>query len=161
MRLLAAIALALYLVLPLPAGAGDAEDFVRGGSAYDSGDYATALKLWRPLAEQGSVGAQFNIGLVYDQGNGVPQNYKEAVFWWRKAAEQGHAGAQANLGFMYRTGNGVPQDDVVAHMWSNLAAAQGSENGRENRDLYARRMTPSQIEKAQDLAREWLASHPN
>jgi uncharacterized protein len=160
MRLLA-IALTLCLVLPLTAVAGDAEDFNRGIAAYNSGDYATALAVWRPLAEQENADAQYNLGVMYGNGMGVLQNYKEAVSWYRKAAEQGNASAQGSLGFMYRNGYGVLQDFVMAHMWSNLSAAQGNETARENRDLYARGMTPSQIEKAQDLAREWLAAHPN
>ena len=160
MRLLA-IALALCLALPLPAVAGDAEDLAKGAAAARSGDYATALAIWRPLAEQGYASAQYNLGFMYANGQGVPEDDKEAVSWYRKAAEQGDANAQGNLGFMYANGHGVPQDYVMAHMWSNLAAAQGNENGRKNRDLSAGRMTPSQIEEAQRLAREWLKAHPN
>ena len=61
---------------------------------------------------------------------------------------------------MYHRGDGVPQDYVQAHMWWNLAAAQGNEYGIEHRDLVAGHLTPSQIEEAQRLAREWLAAHP-
>ena len=56
--------------------------------------------------------AQFNLGLMYDKGEGVPQDDAEAVRWYRLAAEQGHAEAQANLGWMYDAGRGVPQDDA-------------------------------------------------
>jgi TPR repeat protein len=61
---------------------------------------------------------------------------------------------------MYHRGDGVPQDYVQAHMWANLAAAQGNEDARGARDVIAFMMTPSQIEEAQRLAREWLAAHP-
>jgi len=104
-----------------------------GGYAYERRDYDTALKEWRPLAEQGDADAQFNLGVMYDMGLGVPQDYQEAVRWYRRAAEQGNAGAQNNLGFMYGNAQGVPKDYVLVHMWLNLAAAQGFEKAAELR----------------------------
>ena len=70
-------------------------------------------------------------------------------------ASQGNADAQFNLGVAYANGLGVPQDDVQAHMWFNLASAQGIKLGESNRDLVAGKMTPQQIERAQELARNW------
>jgi len=67
----------------------------------------------------------------------------EAARWFRLAAEQGDADAQAALGLMCAEGNGMPQDIVLAHMWWNLVAAQGDEQAKKNRDLAARRMTPT------------------
>jgi TPR repeat protein len=86
--------------------------------------------------------------------HGVPQDYKTAVKWWKLAAEQGSASAQYNLGLMHFNGLGVPQDNIYAHMWVTLAAANGNEDGTKLRDLVAKRMTPSQLGKAQKLARE-------
>ncbi len=83
MRLLAAFALALCLVLPLPAVAGDEEDFARGLDAAYSGDFATALAVWRPLAEQGHAKAQYNLGVMYANGRGVPEDDQQAVSWYR------------------------------------------------------------------------------
>jgi uncharacterized protein len=74
-------------------------------------------------------------------------------------AEQGNADAQSNLGLMYANGEGVPEDDVYAHMWWNLAGSNGDEIGRGNRDIIAKRMTPSQLEKAQDLARDCVSKN--
>jgi len=71
-----------------------------GLTAYNSGDYATALREWKPLAEQGDVDAQYNLGLMYDNGRGVPQDDKTAVKWYRLAAEKGDASAQYNLSVM-------------------------------------------------------------
>ena len=85
-------------------------DFNKGLTAAQSGDFATAFKEWKPLAQQGDAYAQYNLGVMYDAGNGVLQDYKEAVRWYRLAAEQGLASAQFNLGWMYDNGNGVPQD---------------------------------------------------
>lgn len=115
---------------------------------------AIALRELRPLAEQGDAEAQYNLGVMYNEGKGVPQDYTEAVNWYRKAAEQGFASAQYRLGNMYKDGQGVIQDIVYAHMWSNIAAANGNQDGVTNRDILAKRMTASQFEKAQELARE-------
>jgi len=134
-------------------------DYQAGMDAYNQGDYATALKEWQPLAEQGGADAQVNLGLLYDFGKGVPQDYGQARDWYLKAAEQGHALAQANLGVMYWMGPGVLQDYVQAHMWANLAAAQSQEQAPTLRNILAKKMTPAQIAEAQDLAREWLAQH--
>ncbi|MEK6204273.1 MAG: sel1 repeat family protein, partial [Amylibacter sp.] len=101
-----------------------------------NGNFAMALKEFKPLAEQGHIGAQSNLGTLYSIGKGVPQDYTEAVKWYRLAAEQsyaeavkwyrlaaeqGHASAQYNLGTLYSKGNGVPQDNALAHMWYNIA----------------------------------------
>ncbi len=116
------------LGLTAPAWAG----FDEGAAAYKRGDYATAIRRWRPLAEQGDAKAQSNLGLMYDRGLGVTQDYAEAVKWYRKAAEQGFARAQSNLGFMYRKGRGVPQDDAEAVGWWCKAAEQGNAGAQNN-----------------------------
>jgi TPR repeat protein len=91
-----AILLAVLLCsLSLTAGA---QDFKKGADAYKRGDYATALREWRPLAEQGDADAQARLGFLYYQRLGVPQDVAEAAKWFRKAAEQGLACAQYNLG---------------------------------------------------------------
>jgi len=129
-------------------------DFQKGVAAYDSGDFATALREWRPLAEKGDADAQFNLGVMYSKGQGVPQDYKTAVKWYTLAAEQGVASAQTNLGWMYDKGYGVKQDNVYAHMWGNIAASNGDENGGKLRDEVAKTMTPADISVAQNFARE-------
>lgn len=93
----------LTLMLTGGAAAGPVEE---GVAAYKRGDYATALRLWRPLAEQGDAGARRHLGTMYFKGQGVPQDDVEAVKWWRLAAEQGHADAQYNLGVSYAKGKG-------------------------------------------------------
>ena len=76
-------------------------------------------------AEQGDGAAQFNLGNMYADGRGVPQNDAEAVRWYRMAAEQGVARAQFNLGYMYAEGHGVPKNDAEAVRWYRMAAEQG------------------------------------
>ena len=92
---------------------------------------------------------------MYDKGQGVPQDHEEALKWYRLAAEQGDAVAQDNLSGMYFQGHGVPQDYVSAHMWINLAASNGDKDAVKTRNILETRMTPSQIEKAQEMARNW------
>jgi len=126
-----------------------------GAGAYNRGDYATALKEFRPLAERGNTLSQYLLGVMYYEGRGVPQDYKEAVKWFRKAAEQGDPGAQFSLGLMYADGNGVPKNYVSAHMWLNLAAAKGHKEAVKMRDNLEKRMTRSQIAEAQRMAKQW------
>ena len=147
------IALLLFTLSAFTSWAGD---FQKGMRAYTSGDYTSAFEEFSSLAEQGDAKAQSNLGYMYDNGQGVPQDYKQAVKWYTKAAEQGNERAQYNLGFMYAKGQGVPQDNVYAHMWFNLAAVDGSKDASKNRDIIAKRMTTADISKAQSLARECL-----
>ena len=156
MRNLTATLCLTLAVLLGSAGMSVSQDFQMGLDAAERGDYAIALREWTPLAERGVPGAQYNLGRMYVNGWGVPQDYKTAVKWYRLAAEQGDAGAQYNLGTMY---GAVLLDYVYAHMWWNIAALQGHEGATEYRDTIAERMTPSQIERAQDRARECVAKN--
>ena len=69
----------------------------RGIAYYEQGNYSEAMKWWRKAAEQGDPDAQYNLGLMYDNGNGVQRNYAEALRWLRMAAKQGFADAQTAL----------------------------------------------------------------
>ena len=153
-RILAGVGLALMLTGGAVAGPLD-----DGVAAHQRGDYATALRLWRPLAEQGDARTQIGVASMYDMGLGVPQDYAEAAKWYRLSADQGNALAQNALGVLYSQGIGVPQDYVQAHMWLNLAASHSEAEDRDravqDRDLLASKMTPEQIAEAQKLAREW------
>ena len=131
------------------------DDFQDARDAIDKEDYKTAHQIFLKLAKKGHVEAQFNLALIYDLGKGVPKNHKEAVKWYRLAAEQGLAEAQLNLGVNYGLGRGVPQDYVLAHMWHNLAGSNGNEIAIKMRNILAKEMTPQQLEKAQEMARNW------
>ena len=108
------IILAFLMTLSSPVAA---QDFQKGVTAAQAGDFATALQEWRPLAEAGDAVAQYYLGNMYDYGQGVRQDYAEAVKWYRLAADQGDASTQYNLGYMYRNGVGVPQDYAEALKW--------------------------------------------
>ncbi len=155
-RIISAVVLLVVLIEPAWAG------FDEGMAAYNRGDYATALREWRALAEQGDANAQYNLGLMNYHGRGVPQDYTQAMRWYRKAAEQGNARAQSSLGSMHARGDGVPQDYVRAHMWFDLSASLDTAgtthaNAAKYRDIIIKRMTPARIAEAQRLAREWMA----
>ena len=113
------LALALFGV----ARAGPLED---AQGADQKGDYATEMQILRPLAEQGNALAQLGLGLMYANGQGVPQDYAQAVVWYRKAAEQGDADAQTIIALMYINGHGVSQDYAQALIWYRKAADQGN-----------------------------------
>jgi len=106
--------------------------FQSAASAFERKNYPVALKILTELAEQGDAKAQFNLGVMYDNGEGVPKDASQAVTWYRKAAEQGDAAAQFNLGVMYDNGEGVPKDASQAVTWYRKAAEQGHAKAQFN-----------------------------
>ena len=93
-------------------------------AANDKGDTATALAILRPLADQGNADAQYNLGVIYGEAQGVPRDFVEAGKWFAKAAAQGNASAQYNLGVMYFAGQGFAPDAAEAAKWFRKAAEQ-------------------------------------
>ena len=98
----------------------------QAGKAYKRGDYQKAIKLTRPLAEQGIMEAQFNMGTFYAMGQGVTQDAIKAREWYEKAAQQGDVESQYQLGILYHDGIGISPDYQKAQEWYEKAAAQGS-----------------------------------
>ena len=152
-KLTATLCLTLTIILG-SVGMSASADFQKGLTAARNGDFVTALREWTPLAEQGSASAQYNLGVMYDKGQGVTQDDKTAIKWWKLAAKQGYASAHNNLGFMYANGKGIPQDYIRGYMWWYIAASNGHKDAVVGRDEVSKLMTPTQIEKAQNLARE-------
>ena len=118
----AIILIILALALPGQSHAGTYEDATE---AYFRGDRVTALSLIFPLAAEGDVAAQTHLGILYEFGQGIPQNYAQAARWYRLAAEQGDAFAQHRLGIMYENGLGMAQDHAAAGTWYRLSAIRG------------------------------------
>ena len=145
------VVLTLLIGSMLVAGGSNvcAGPFDDGYVAYERGDYATALSLFRQLAEQGNANAQFFVGYMYKNGEGVPKDFAEAAKWFRKSADQGVKASQSNLGEMYRNGKGVPQNNVFAYMWFTLA------DDKPGLWDVVTAMTPEQIPEGKKLAREW------
>lgn len=139
-----------------------AGDFEEGVAAFEKQrDWAKAVRLLRPFAEQGNARAQFIIGTLYSVGPvGVPPNSPEAIRWLTLSAEQHYSFAQFDLCTLYRDGYGVIQDYVQAHKWCNLAAAQGHQGAILYRDELAKKLLPEDLTTAQKMARDWLEEHP-
>jgi hypothetical protein len=134
---------------------GVADPFEQEVAAWNRGDYATALQLFRPRAEGGNIRAQALLGFSYTNGLGVPQDYVEAAKWYQRAADSGDDIAQYHIGIMHRNGQGVPRDLVRAYMWFDLAVMRGHRGTAMDRDRLAASMTAAQIAEAQELARKW------
>lgn len=164
-----------------------AQDFDKGLAAYNAGDYQTALLYFKDIADGspyaygywieqdcdvllkiscflvpiGTNGpAEFYLGLMYQEGQGVLQNYVEAFRLYHLVAERGDASsaeAQYRLGGMYQNGQGVTQNNVLAHMWYNIAAFIGSSSGY-SRDEVEKLMTTAEVNEAQQMARECMSS---
>jgi uncharacterized protein len=129
-----------------------------GVAAYNGGDYVKAYKEFKESAALGNASAQYRLGSMYDEGQGMPKDSTEAANWYRRAADQGNASAQYSLGLMYARGDGVPKDYFLAYMWFDLAAAQGNDRARKYKNTCATQLTLSQIAEAERLAREWKPS---
>ena len=157
MKLLLIIPFALTSLVSFPSWGANLD---KGLKAYFSEDYESAIHELMPIAEQGHPVAQFSLGMIYARGvGGVLQDFKTAIKWWKLSSAQGFAHSQGKLAYVYLHGKGVPEDYVYAHMWANIAASNGSEDAIKIRDFVSKRMTPSQLEKAQDLARECVAKN--
>jgi TPR repeat protein len=122
-------------------------------------DFFSCQFAQRRAARQGGVDSQVSIAQMYEDGDGVPQNYAQAARWYKKAAEhvpdRGGAGvARSGLGFLYMDGHGVSQDYVAAYMYFALS------NSKKNMQWAAGKMTGSQIAEAQRGAKEWVQQHP-
>jgi TPR repeat protein len=111
-------------------------DFNDGWTSYINGDFRTATKEWKPLAEKGDAKSQTNLGILYFNGKGVLKDYKEAVSWLKKAAEQGEAEAQYILGQIYIDGDGVSKSLKAAKYWVQLAYENNFEGAKELWDEY-------------------------
>lgn len=111
------------------------------------------------LAEKGDAKAQVNLGAMYADGQGVPQNYKMAIKWYLAAAKQGDTKAQVNLGEMYMNGQGVARDEVQALKWNMIAAAGGDRDGAQYRDALMRQLTGDEVKKARGMAQIWLTQN--
>ncbi len=127
-------------------------DVTRCERAYEQRDFARAHQICRPLADVGSAVAQFVLGIMYQEGEGVRLDGDAAVIWYAKAAEQGHVEAQFNLGTMYRYGRGVWLDYVEAFAWFDIAAEGRHPDALRSRGIVARRLSPTQLANAERRA---------
>lgn len=130
-RGIAALFLAVLTALPFTAHAGLNE----GLAAYDKAEFTTALKELAPLAEKGNAQAQYRLGKIFNLGQGLPPDKKEAAKWFHLAAQQGLAEAQGALGYLCLVGEGVSQNSDLALEWTRKAAQQGNATAQFNLSL--------------------------
>lgn len=143
---------------------GSAEEQYNLGLQYENAlprDHREAVRWYRMAATQQHAGAFYRLCVLSDLGRGIPQDYQEALRWCRLAADQRHGAAMFLIATYHEKARGVPKDTVQAYQWYNLAAANGHEDGAKWRDRLARDMTPTQIAKAQFLARNWTPKAEN
>jgi TPR repeat protein len=115
-----------------------------------------AVKWFRRAAEQQYASAQNQLGMMYEKGRGVPQDFVKAADWYRKAAERGYGGAQNNLAIAYALGQGVPKDLIEAYKWFALAATHGDNNRAELRETISKQLTPEQLAQAEQRVKEFV-----
>ncbi len=97
------------------------EEMISSFDAAEAGDFQKAANIWKSLAEKGDAQAQFNLGLMYHGGLGMPRSEKEAVKWYHKAAEGGYSPARVYLVVGYEEGwFGLPQDHKLAYYWRGM-----------------------------------------
>ena len=129
--------------------------FDEGMQAYMRGDFATAVREWQPLAQQGDAKAQEKLAEAYYWGQGVPRDYGQAMQWWYRAAVQGNAQAQSQLGYMYEQGDargfGIRQDYWQAMYWYRRAAEQGND--------YAQHSLGLMYENGMGVPRDYLLAY--
>ena len=120
------LVLTLLFVWVAPAWA----DFAAGKAAYARSDYKNAFREFKTEANRGHARAQFALGFMYYNGQGITRNYAEAAKWYRKAAEHGIADAQSSLGVMYANGRGITRNYAEAAKWYRKSAEHSDSDGQ-------------------------------
>jgi TPR repeat protein len=141
------LAVAAFPAAPSLAAPADAA-FRQGLSAYNSGDFTKAMKIWLPLAQAGDAPAQAGIGFMYHRGMGMPVDNRKAAYWLRKAAEHGQPEGQMMLGTLYFYGTGVEKDYIKAYAWCDLAQDGGNADAQSCRDAALQSMLSKDDVKA-------------
>lgn len=138
------------LLLAFPARAG----FDEGMNAYTSGDYDTAAREFKILAVKGEKESQYLLGLLYEEGQGLPRDDVEAAFWYARAADQGYVDAYFALGQLFVHRKGERQDRMAAHHWFSLAKEYGHRLGDQEMRRNLNDMTPEMAEMARNRFRD-------
>jgi len=148
----------VFLLLLL-AAAPVAADSDAASAAYEAGDYASAMREWMAEADRGSAVAQFNIGLLHDQGYGVEVDREKAAEWYLLAADGGLPRAQFRIAERYENGDGIDKSWIKAIQWFTLAASQRVEGARKRRKKLAKQISAHDLSLADMHAREWKRKH--
>ena len=150
------VAIALLFSIPAFAIAGTDD----GVSALKQGDYKKAIEILTPLAEEGNPGAQFYLGQMYFDGQGVEKDFPKAFGLFNKAASGNYPTPQFRLGDMYARGLGVKKDAKMAYMWYEIAKALGAQDKVAPRlPQIESELNQSQVDEAKSNAKKWLKEH--
>jgi TPR repeat protein len=139
------LALSVLVALAPPARA---QTFGEGLSAYNSGDFTRAIRIWYALAERGEPSSQAGLGFLFYKGLGVPSDYGEAHYWFEQAAKAGQPEGQLLLGTLYFFGHGVPRNFSLAFIWCELASGNGQADADECRNVALESMTPAEMSES-------------
>ena len=153
MKYLAFITLLVLALIQPVAAQSFKPDYGSCLKSFNSGEYSTARKHCKALAEQGHVAAQNFVGYMYREGKGFKNDNKKAFRWFRKAAKQGMARAQWALGNMHHEGQGIVQDLVMAYVWFNVAYANGGDYAKNDRNKALKRLNDSERKTARKLSK--------
>ena len=126
-------------------------DFESGLKAYNKGQFKEAIENWTPIAEEGNSNAQYNLGLMYHNAQGVKQDFSEAAKWFLMSAEQGNIKSMQLLSTMHVLGKGVSKDFIESYIWATIASKNGDEISLVVLNGLIEEMTTSQINKAKNL----------
>ena len=148
-----------FIFLFLTDSSTNAADYARGMHAVLNGDYLTAYKEWKPLADKNEATPQFQLGWLYEKGLGVNLNYDMAAHWYLRAAEQGYAYAQTALGRLYMDGRGINRNVIRAYMWFSIAAGLWDPDAKLRQETVGKAMSPQDILTAQRLAQQCVQRH--
>jgi TPR repeat protein len=151
---------ALVLLLGLIAMAAPVRaDFESGLEAYTVGSFEQAAREWAPLAKQGDTAAQYHLGLLYEEGQGLAKDYDMARYWYLRAAENGYVDAYFSLGEMYAFGRGTQADRSLAYHWYTMAASLGHARAKEVMGRYAPKLSTEQMAEANRITSAWRVAH--
>ena len=129
-------------------------DFNKGLEEFNKGNYELALGIWEPLANEGVSNAQYNVGLMYHNGLGTKQDFKQAYKWLLKSSEEGNLNSIRLISTMYALGNGIKKNFVRSYMWAKIGADNNDQNSKVLLDGLLKEMSSSEIDKANKLVRE-------
>ena len=129
-------------------------DFESGLKSYNNGNFKEALKIWTPLAESGLSNAQYNVGLMYHNGQGTSQNFSKAFKWFLMSSEQGNLNSIRLISTMYALGKGVEKDFLKSYMWAKIGSDNNDQNSKLLLDGLIKEMKDSEINQAEILVTE-------
>jgi len=132
------------------------DNYWEGKTAYDKGDFKTALRLWQQSANKGIGEAESFVGSLYHAGQGTKKDYKKAMKLYLKSAKKGISRSQLAIGTMYADGHGVKKNNIVARMWFTIAQINKHEQANQYIKRIDLRMTSQEIEKSDKKAIIWL-----